>query len=187
MIDTGLAQRIRLVALDVDGVLTDGGIYLGAVNGAALEFKRYDIQDGLGIHLLQRAGIHVALITGRVSESVRLRAAELEIDDVAQVTSAQKLPALTAMLQRRGIKPADVAFVGDDFPDLPVMRAVGLAVAAANAVAEVRRESALVLSRAGGSGAVREFAEALLRTRGEWDGLWRSYVAERSLQPEASR
>jgi 3-deoxy-D-manno-octulosonate 8-phosphate phosphatase (KDO 8-P phosphatase) len=187
MIESGLARRIKLVALDVDGVLTDGGIYLGAVNGQPLEVKRYDIQDGLGIHLLQRAGVFVALITGRVSDSVRLRAAELEIDDVAQVTSAQKLPALTAILQRRGIAAADVAFVGDDFPDLAVMRAVGLAVAAANAAPEVRHESALVLSRRGGRGAVREFAETLLRARGVWDGLWRAYVGERSGREETMR
>ena len=75
MIDAALAESIRLVVLDVDGVLTDGGIYLGAVDGKPMEFKRYDIQDGLGIYLLQKAGIRVAIITGRVSESVRLRAA----------------------------------------------------------------------------------------------------------------
>ncbi|HVB30253.1 MAG TPA: HAD hydrolase family protein [Gemmatimonadaceae bacterium] len=181
MIDAALARRIKLVALDVDGVLTDGGIYLGAVQGQPLEFKRYDIQDGLGIHLLRRAGLRVAIITGRVSESVRVRAAELEIDDVAQGTNAQKLPALTAILQRHHIAAADVAFVGDDFPDLAVMRAVGLPVAAANAVAEVRRECALVLTRPGGHGAVREFAEALLGARGEWEPLWQAYVGERSM------
>lgn len=180
MIQPALARRIRLVALDVDGVLTDGGIYLGVAGGQPLEFKRYHIQDGLGIHFLHRAGIRVAIVTGRVSESVRMRAAELGIEDVAQMTNAQKLPALTAMLEKHGIAPADAAFVGDDFPDLAVMRAVGLAVASANAVPEVQRESALVLARRGGDGAVREFAEALLRARGEWDALWRAYVTERS-------
>jgi 3-deoxy-D-manno-octulosonate 8-phosphate phosphatase (KDO 8-P phosphatase) len=141
----------------------------------------------MGIYLLRQTGIHVALITGRVSESVRLRAVELEVDDVAQIASAQKLPALTAMLERRGIALNEVAFVGDDFPDLPVMRLVGLAVAVANAVPEVRHESALVLTREGGHGAVREFAEALLRARGEWDDAWRDYVAERSGSVEALR
>ncbi|HEY5218241.1 MAG TPA: HAD hydrolase family protein, partial [Gemmatimonadaceae bacterium] len=136
MIDATIARRIKLVALDVDGVLTDGGIYLGAAQGQPLEFKRYNIHDGIGIYFLRRAGLRVAIVTGRVSESVRLRAAELEIEDVAQVTSAQKLPALTAILQNRGVALDEVAFVGDDFPDLAVMRAVGLAVATANAVPE---------------------------------------------------
>ena len=98
MIDPALARSIRLVVLDVDGVLTDGGIYLGAVDGAPLEFKRYDIQDGLGIYLMQKAGLRVAIITGRVSESVRLRAAELGIEDLAQDPNAQKLPAFLGML-----------------------------------------------------------------------------------------
>ncbi|HVA57500.1 MAG: HAD hydrolase family protein [Gemmatimonadaceae bacterium] len=182
MIDRALARRIKLVALDVDGVLTDGGIYLGAVQGQPLEFKRYDIQDGLGIHLMRRAGLHVVIVTGRVSESVRLRAAEMEIDDVAQVVDAHKLPALTTILQRRAVAPADVAFVGDDFPDLAAMRTVGLAVAVGNAVPEVKREAAFVLACRGGHGAVREFAEVLLRARGEWDALWGTYVEERSTQ-----
>ncbi|OYV71540.1 MAG: hypothetical protein B7Z72_06720 [Gemmatimonadetes bacterium 21-71-4] len=187
MIDAALARRIRFVALDVDGVLTDGGIYLGDVDGRPLEFKRYDIQDGLGIHFLRRAGIRVAIVTGRVSESVRLRAAELCLEDVAQVAGARKLPALMAMLDRHGIAPAEAAFVGDDFPDLPVMRAVGLPVATGNAAAEVKGHAALVLARAGGQGAVREFAETLLRARGEWDALWRGYVAERSAGEAAAR
>ncbi|HEU4989773.1 MAG TPA: HAD hydrolase family protein [Gemmatimonadaceae bacterium] len=180
MIDAALARRVRLVALDVDGVLTDGGIYLGAVEGRPLEFKRYDIQDGLGIHLLRKAGLRVAIVTGRVSESVRLRAAELEIEDLAQVVDAYKLPAFSAILDRHGIASADVAFVGDDFPDLAVMRTVGLPVATGNAAAEVKAEAALVLQRSGGHGAVREFAELLLRARGEWDALWQAYVHERS-------
>ncbi|HET7632025.1 MAG TPA: HAD family hydrolase [Gemmatimonadaceae bacterium] len=180
MIEGELARRIALVALDVDGVLTDGGIYLGAANGQPVELKRYDIQDGLGIHLLQRAGIRVAIITGRVSESVRLRAAELNIDDVAQDREAQKLPALEAMLDRHGLTMAEVAFVGDDFPDLAVLRRVGLAVAPADAVEEVRRECAVVLAQSGGRGAVREFAELLLKARGEWDAVWQAYVGERS-------
>ncbi len=187
MIDRALARRIKLVALDVDGVLTNGGIYLGAVQGQALEFKRYNIQDGFGISLMRRAGLHVAIVTGRVSDSVRLRAAELEIEDVAQVVDAYKLPALAAILERRAIAPADVAFVGDDFPDLAVMRTVGLAVATGNAVPEVKRESALVLARHGGDGAVREFAEALLRARGEWDTLWSAYVDERSARQTVVR
>src|ERR671928_1901640 len=98
-LDVVTARAIRLVGIDVDGVMTDGGIYLGAVDGTPLEFKRYDIQDGLGIHFLRKAGIRVAIVTGRVSESVRLRAAELEIEDVAQDAFARKLPAFRRILE----------------------------------------------------------------------------------------
>ena len=181
MIDPALARGIRLVGLDVDGVLTDGGIYLGAVKGEAVELKRYEIQDGLGIHLMQRAGIRVAIITGRVSESVRLRAAELGIDDLAQDSQAQKLPAFLAMLDRHGIAPSEAAFVGDDFPDMAVLRLVGLPVAVGNAVPEVKAACALTLTRRGGAGAVREFAELLMKARGDWAEVTAQYVAERSL------
>jgi len=181
MIHPALARSIRLVALDVDGVLTDGGIYLGAADGKPVELKRYEIQDGLGIHFLQRAGLRVAIVTGRVSESVRLRAAELGVDDVAQDPQAQKLPAFLSILDRHGIAPSEAAFVGDDFPDLAVMRLVGLPVAVANAVPEIKAACALTLSRSGGAGAVREFVELLLKARGDWDTVTEQYVAERSL------
>ena len=181
MIESALAEAIRLVVLDVDGVLTDGGVYLGAVDGRPLEFKRYDIQDGLGIYLMQKAGIRVAIITGRVSESVRLRAAELGIDDVAQDPNAQKLPAFLAMLDRHGIAPSEAAFIGDDFPDMAVLRIVGLPVAVRNAVPEVRKACAVQLTRNGGAGAVREFTELLLKARDEWDFVTERYIAERSL------
>ena len=112
MIDTSLARRIRIVGLDVDGVLTDGGLYIGDANGAPVELKRYDIQDGLGIRFLRDAGIRVCLVTGRVSESVRIRAHELEIEDVAQDALARKLPAFQRMLERHDLRMEDAAFVG---------------------------------------------------------------------------
>ena len=179
-IDPVRARAIRLVALDVDGVLTDGGIYLGDVDGARHEFKRYDIQDGLGIRFLREAGILVAIVTGRVSESVRLRAEELEVDELAQIRDAHKLPALARMLEERGVDASECAFVGDDFPDLAVLRVVGLPVAVGNAVPEVARECLIRLTRTGGRGAVREFAELLLKARGEWDAVTERYVRERS-------
>jgi len=179
-LDAASARAIRLVGIDVDGVLTDGGIYLGAVDGRPLEFKRYDIQDGLGIHFMRQAGIRVAIVTGRVSESVRLRAAELEIEDVAQDAQARKLPAFRRILERHGIEPAQAAFLGDDFPDLPVLRMVGLPVAVGNAVPEIAQICRITLIRRGGRGAVREFAELLLKARGEWDKVCEQYVAERS-------
>ena len=183
-LDEASARRVRLVGIDVDGVLTDGGIYLGAVDGAPLEFKRYEIQDGLGIYFLRKAGIRVAIVTGRVSESVRLRAAELEIEDVAQDAYARKLPAFRRILERHGIAPAEAAFIGDDFPDLAVMRIVGLPIAVANAVPEIARIARLRLTKHGGRGAVREFAELLLSARGEWANITEAYVAERSVDDE---
>ena len=179
-LDPALARAVKLVALDVDGVLTDGGIYLGDVAGARHEFKRYDIQDGLGIRFMREAGLRIALITGRVSESVRLRAEELEIDDVAQVRDAHKLPALMRILDARGISASETAFVGDDFPDLAVLRAVALPVAVGNAVQEIKRECRVQLASHGGRGAVREFAELLLAARGEWTEVTERYVQERS-------
>ena len=181
-IETSLARRIRLVGLDVDGVLTDGGIYLGAAGGSPIEFKRYDIQDGLGIHFLRKAGIRVVIVTGRVSDSVRLRAAELEIEDVAQDAYARKLPAFRRMLERYEIAAADTAFVGDDFPDLGILRIVGLPVAVGNAVPEIHRASTVRLTRHGGRGAVREFAELLLKARGSWEQIVEQYVSERSAE-----
>ncbi len=182
-LDRALAQRIRLVGLDVDGVLTDGGIYLGDVGGARVELKRFDIQDGLGVRFLRMAGIKVVMLTGRVSESVRLRAAEIGADDVSQDTAARKLPAFEGMLAKHHCSADEAAFVGDDFPDLAILRVVALPVAVGNAVAEVRAAAKLQLTREGGRGAVRELAELLLGARGEWDDVVERYVAERSAMP----
>jgi 3-deoxy-D-manno-octulosonate 8-phosphate phosphatase (KDO 8-P phosphatase) len=181
MMDRGTANSIRLVVLDVDGVLTDGGVYLGAADGKPLEFKRYDIQDGLGVSFLQRAGIRVAIVTGRVSESVRLRAAELNVSDCAQDPDAQKLPLLLAILDKHGIAPSETAFIADDFPDLAALRLVGLPVAVGNAVSEIKGACRIQLTRDGGRGAVREFAELLLKARGQWESVTEEYVQERSL------
>jgi 3-deoxy-D-manno-octulosonate 8-phosphate phosphatase (KDO 8-P phosphatase) len=175
-LDPVLARRIRLVGLDVDGVLTDGGIYLGDVAGTPIEFKRYDIQDGLGVFFLREAGLLVAIVTGRVSESVRLRAHELRADDLYQDAQARKLPGLLRILERRGISLDETAFVGDDFPDLAILRRVGLPVAVGNAVPEVRRVASVQLTQGGGHGAVREFAEMLLRARGQWTDVVEGYV-----------
>src|SRR5689334_5812405 len=112
VIEPETARSIRLVGFDVDGVMTDGGIYLGAVGAERLEFKRYEIQDGLGIHLLRTAGIRVAIVTGRVSESVRLRALELGVEDCAQDPDGFKLPGFLRILERHRIAPEDCAFVG---------------------------------------------------------------------------
>ena len=179
-VDAALAARIRLVCFDVDGVLTDGGVILGDVAGARVELKRYDIQDGLGIKMLQQAGLLTAIVTGRVSESVALRAKELAVDDLVQDEQARKVPALREILRRRNVDWSEVAFVGDDLPDLGVMRLVALPVAVANASAEARAAARVQLTHRGGHGAVREFCELLLRARGEWDTQVERYVAARA-------
>ncbi len=179
-IDALAASRVRLVCFDVDGVLTDGGVILGDSAGDRVELKRYDIQDGLGIVMLKQAGIRTAIITGRESESVRLRAIELAVDDCIQDNKARKVSALKKLLAKHKLDWSQVAFVGDDLPDLGVLRLVGLPVCVGNATAEARRASSVHLTKSGGAGAVREFCELLLRARGEWDTQVEAYVAARS-------
>jgi len=172
------------VGLDIDGTLTDGGVYLGAGadgdRSIPFEFKRYDIQDGLGVTLLRQAGLKVAIVTGRVSASVEQRARELQVDAVAQDASARKLAAWNRVLADLGCTPDEAAFIGDDLPDLPILRRVALPVAVANAVPEVLRASTWHLTRGGGHGAVREFAEGLLDARDEWHSAVEAYVRGRS-------
>jgi 3-deoxy-D-manno-octulosonate 8-phosphate phosphatase (KDO 8-P phosphatase) len=186
MIDPTLARSIKLVAFDVDGVMTDGGIYLGDVHGQRLEFKRYDIQDGLGIAILRHTGVHVAIITGRVSESVRLRAIELGVANVAQDPDGHKLAGLYRILDELGVELHEVAFVGDDFPDMSVLRLVGLPACVANAVPEVAAICTHHLRYGGGRGAVREFCEDFLKARGEWESAWKKYVDARSRPREGA-
>ena len=178
MIDPVVARRIRLLALDVDGVLTDNGIYVGPIDGQAVELKRFDIQDGLGQVLLRTAEIPVVWVSGRHSEATTLRARELRVEEVLQVAGPRKLEALGSLLERRGIAWADTAFVGDDLADLPVLRRVGLPIAVANAVEEVRAIAAYVTRARGGHGAVREVVEALLKARGVWGELLERYFTE---------
>ena len=188
-INPEFAKTIRIVGLDVDGVLTDGGVYLGAtasVEGAIpFELKRYDIQDGLGIHMLKEAGLHVVIVTGRVSDSVAMRARELGITHVVQDPTARKLSMMRGVAHELGCTLDEAAFIGDDLPDLSVMRAVALPVAVANACPEVKRVSRLQLCTNGGHGAIREFAETLLDARDEWIDLVERYVSRRSESEES--
>jgi 3-deoxy-D-manno-octulosonate 8-phosphate phosphatase (KDO 8-P phosphatase) len=179
MIDVKLAARIRLVGLDVDGVLTDAAVYIGAIAGQRVEFKRFDIQDGLGVKLLRQAGIAVALVSGRHSEATTLRAKEIGVDELVQDPDAKKLPAFAAILSRRNVQWDECAFVGDDIADLPLLRRVALPVAVANAVPEVHALARYVTRASGGQGAVRETAEVILRARGVWDELLAHYLRER--------
>lgn len=180
MLDAARASRVRLLGLDVDGVLTDNGVWLGPVNGERVELKRFDIQDGLGLVLLATAGLPVVWISGRHSDATDLRARELRVTEVLQVPGPRKLTALADVLDRRGLGWDEVAFVGDDLADLPVLRRVGLPIAVANAVPEVKAAAAYVTTAGGGHGAVREVVETLLKARGEWDGILERYFTERS-------
>jgi 3-deoxy-D-manno-octulosonate 8-phosphate phosphatase (KDO 8-P phosphatase) len=186
-IDTAAAKRVRLLGLDVDGVLTDNGVYIGPLAGARVEFKRFDIQDGLGLILLRTAGLPVFWLSGRASEATALRAAELRIDDVLQVPGPRKLAELNELLTRRGIGWDEVAFVGDDLADLPVLRRVGLPIAVANAVPDVKAVARYVTLASGGHGAVREVVELLLRARGEWDDILDRYFAQADRTEKTAR
>ena len=179
-IDAALANRVRIVFLDVDGVMTDGGVYLGATDsGEPVELKRFDIQDGLGIRLMKEAGILVSIVTGRESHAVAIRAKELEIDEVHQDRTAAKLKTVQEILQRLEIGWDEAAFLGDDLPDLPLLRRVGLPAVVGNATSDARACAVWAAEREGGRGAVREFAEALLGARGEWAQRVEAYVRGR--------
>jgi 3-deoxy-D-manno-octulosonate 8-phosphate phosphatase (KDO 8-P phosphatase) len=179
-LDAVAARRVRLIGLDVDGVLTDNGVFIGPVAGQRVELKRFDIQDGLGLILLRKAGLPVVWISGRSSEATALRAAELRIEELLQVPGPKKAAAFADLLMRRGIAWEEAAFVGDDLADLPVLQKVGLPIAVANAVPEVKAVAAHVTTAAGGHGAVREVVEALLRARGEWADTLARYFTEQT-------
>ncbi|MDE2662894.1 MAG: hypothetical protein OXI39_07815 [Gemmatimonadota bacterium] len=173
MMDRRLAESVRFVSLDVDGVLTDGSIWVGAESdlSAPRDLRRFHALDGLAIRLMQRAGLVVAFLSGKRSTAVRLRARELDIAEVSLGSRKGKLSALRGMLARRGCTWDQAAHLGDDLTDLAVMERVRLPAAVVGAVPEVRAAARWVGTVPGGEGAVREFAEALLVARGEWDGL----------------
>jgi 3-deoxy-D-manno-octulosonate 8-phosphate phosphatase (KDO 8-P phosphatase) len=178
--DAAEARRVRILGLDVDGVLTDNAVFIGEVGGSRVEFKRFDIQDGLGLVLLRNSDIEVVWISGRQSAATAMRAAELRIAECVQVRGARKVPAFAEILERRGLSWQDAAFVGDDLADLPLLRRVGLPIAVANAVDEVKRACRHVTNASGGHGAVREVVDGLLRARGEWHATLDRYLAEAS-------
>jgi 3-deoxy-D-manno-octulosonate 8-phosphate phosphatase (KDO 8-P phosphatase) len=162
---------IELLAVDVDGVLTDGVIL---VDDHGVESKHFHVRDGVAYSLWHRAGKRSAILSGRRAEVVERRAAELEIAHVAQGL-AEKGEPFRALLNQLGLEPRQVCFVGDDLADLPVLRAVGLAACPADAVAEVRDSVHLVTDAIGGHGAIREVVEVILKAQGLWHGLCRSY------------
>jgi 3-deoxy-D-manno-octulosonate 8-phosphate phosphatase (KDO 8-P phosphatase) len=169
-----VALRIKLVILDVDGVLTDNGVYIGD----GIELKRFDIQDGLGVRMLRFAGLHVALVSGRVSPATAARAAELDVE-YYQTDGGHKMQSVRTLMQKHGVDWPQVAWLGDDLPDMAPMLKAGLPCAVANASAEILNMAAYVTEKRGGHGAVREFAETLLKARDQWTQLVDEYVAQR--------
>lgn len=175
------ARRVRLVIFDVDGVLTDAGIYVGATsNGDTVELKRFDVQDGVGIKMLMWAGLEVAIVSGRVSEATAIRARELGITECHQEPDAHKLKVVRSLLERTNVAWEEVAMLADDIPDLAVLTRVGLKAVVANATSQVVAVSDWQTTKRGGQGAAREFCDALLDARGELEGVIARYVEERS-------
>ncbi len=160
-------RTVELILSDVDGVLTDGGILF---DNQGIESKRFHIRDGSGIRLWQRGGGVFGLITGRTSHIVEVRAAELSIDLVRQGTE-NKLLAVQDILRELNFKPEQVCYIGDDLPDIPVMRFVGLGVAVGDACEELCKEAHLVTRKSGGQGAVRETIETILKQQQRWAEL----------------
>lgn len=158
------ASRIRLLVLDVDGVLTDGELVYGP---SGEETKRFHVRDGLAIQVARRAGIEIAIVSGRASAAVTRRMSELGITEVHQGID-DKAAAVRALMGRLHLKAPEVAAMGDDLPDLPVMKMAGLALAPSDAAPEARRAAAWVTRARGGRGAVREAIEMLLRSRKAW-------------------
>lgn len=152
---------IKLLILDVDGVLTDGKIWLSPTGE---EHKNFHIHDGLGIKLLQQAGIPVAIITGRKSTALDARMRELNITHY-YAGCADKRSAFQELLAALHLKPEETAYVGDDLPDLPVMQCVGLPIAVVNAVPEIKKIAQWITTKAGGEGAVREVCDSILASR----------------------
>lgn len=163
---------IEMLVMDVDGVLTDGTL---VINGDGTESKSFNSLDGHGIRMWRRAGLKVALISGRASEPTTLRAEQLQIEYVFQ-DCHHKLPVFEKLLDQLGLSPDKVAYIGDDVTDLPVIRYAGLGVTVANAVDEVKQHADYITTRPGGSGAVREIIEYILKNSGRWQKLMDRYL-----------
>lgn len=162
------ARKVRVLLMDVDGVLTDGHVYLQSFPGdIALELKAFHSQDGAGLKLAQIAGLRTGIITGRESAATTRRARENGMEFVYQ-GRGEKSGAYEEILRRAQVGEGEVAFIADDLPDLPVLRRVGFAVAVANAVPEIKRVAHLVTKRRGGEAAVRETIEFILKAQGKW-------------------
>jgi 3-deoxy-D-manno-octulosonate 8-phosphate phosphatase (KDO 8-P phosphatase) len=172
---TARARRIQVLLFDVDGVLTDGGVY---VHADGHESRRFDIKDGAAIVMARQAGLTVGLISARESLSTQHRARQLGMEPVRQ-GAADKGAALEELMDAHGWDAETIAYMGDDVVDLPVLRRVGLAACPADAVAEVRAVAHVVSARPGGQGAARALIEDILRAQGRWDALIAAHAHER--------
>jgi YrbI family 3-deoxy-D-manno-octulosonate 8-phosphate phosphatase len=158
------AKRVRCIVLDVDGVLTEGRITL---DEEGKEWKSFDVKDGQGIVLARSAGIRIAFLSGRRSDVVSRRGAELSVDRIYQ-GAGEKGGVMDRLFEEEDLAGDEVAYLGDDLPDLPAMKKAGLSCAVGDAVAEVRENADWIAQRPGGRGAVRELVEFVLRSQGRW-------------------
>lgn len=166
------AKNVKLLVMDVDGVLSDGQIIYDA---NLTETKCFNVQDGFGIQRLHQAGIQTAIITGRTSEIVSHRAKELKITHLVQGRE-DKLTALNELLVNIGLSLEECAYIGDDWPDIKALQSVGFAVAVANANGEVVKRVDMVTTRTGGQGAVRELCDLILKATGQYEAMLANYV-----------
>jgi 3-deoxy-D-manno-octulosonate 8-phosphate phosphatase (KDO 8-P phosphatase) len=170
--------RIRLLLMDVDGVLTDGRLYhFPAPDGTMVETKGFDSQDGMSLRWLLWHNVQTGVISGRVSAATAERARQLDMSYVFQ-GHVEKIPILDEIKAKSGIAPENIAYVGDDLTDIVVMRRVGLGIATANARPEVKRAAHYVTAATGGSGAIREAAERILQAQGHWPAILKKYEVE---------
>jgi 3-deoxy-D-manno-octulosonate 8-phosphate phosphatase (KDO 8-P phosphatase) len=168
------ARRVRLLVLDVDGVLTDGRM---VISERGDELKFFHTHDGMGVNLARRCGIKVALVTGEKSPIAQMRGAKLGVEEVV-LGARRKGEVLADLVTTLGVSVAETAFRGDDILDLPAMERAGLAIAPANAVADVRAMAHVVTRARGGDGAVRECVEMILRAQGQWRDAVRAYIRD---------
>jgi 3-deoxy-D-manno-octulosonate 8-phosphate phosphatase (KDO 8-P phosphatase) len=165
------AAQIKVLLMDVDGTMTDGGvILLSQPDGTALEIKQFDAHDGQGLMLAYTAGLRTGCITGRESSALLRRAKEVSMEFIYMKQPA-KMPAYEEILHKAGVADSAVAYVGDDLPDIPIMRRVGLAVAVANAVPEVKNAAHFTTSHSAGHGAIRDAVELILKAKGIWEEM----------------
>ena len=165
------AKNIQVLLMDVDGTLTDGSVtLLSQTDGSALEIKNFDAHDGQGLTLAVTAGLRTGVITGRSSPALRRRCKELDIEFVYE-KQGHKIAAYEDVLRKTGVQESEVAFLGDDLPDLTIMKRVGLAVAVSNATVDVRRAAHYTTKATGGKGAAREVVEIILKSKGIWEEM----------------
>jgi 3-deoxy-D-manno-octulosonate 8-phosphate phosphatase (KDO 8-P phosphatase) len=165
------AAKIKVVLMDVDGTITDGSVtLLSQADGSALEIKTFDAHDGQGMTLARTAGLRLGVITGRESPALRRRMKEMTVEFVYE-KQPNKIPAYEEILKKAGVNEDEVAYLGDDLPDLTVMRRVGLAVAVGDATDEVTRAAHYITVHHGGKGAARELIELILKSKGIWEEM----------------